>query len=55
MTAQSKLTLARIAWSRVLDVVKPKRDYHGKYPRIHRASPEEAKRIEEILERHRNA
>ena len=38
----------RIAWSKVLDVVKPKRDYAGKYPRIRTASPAEAERIAEI-------
>jgi hypothetical protein len=48
MSPPSRLT--RIWW-RLLDVVKPKRDYAGKYPRGRELSPEEVDRVLEIMGR----
>lgn len=49
----SRFGLARIAWLRFLDRVKPRPGLGGPSPRVMTASPAETRRIEEILERHR--
>lgn len=38
-------------WTRFLDVVRPKRDYHGTYPRVEEnVSFAEAERLQEIVQ-----